>query len=190
MPRATGRYQVTSTLGEQVRAFVPYPLPPADPPLMMDGPVLELHAAAHAAVARLAVAGTMVPSTDWFLYGFVRKEAVITSQIEGTQATLRDLLTFEATAQAERPDDVQEVCNYVAAVAYVRAQLADPKGLPLSTRLLREAHRLLMRGARGRNKLPGELRRSQNWVGGSRPGNASFVPPPPAEVPAALSALE
>ena len=190
MTRTTGRYHVTSTLGEEVRAFVPYPLPPADPPLVMDGPVRELHAAAHAAVARLAVAGTMVPSTDWFLYGFVRKEAVITSQIEGTQATLRDVLTFEATAQAERPDDVQEVCNYVAAVAYVRAQLADKKGLPLSTRLLREAHRLLMRGARGRNKLPGELRRSQNWVGGSRPGDASFVPPPPDEVPAALAALE
>ena len=190
MTRTTGRYHVTSTLGEEVRAFVPYPLPPADPPLVMDGPVVELHAAAQAAVARLAVAGTMVPSTDWFLYGFVRKEAVITSQIEGTQATLRDVLTFEATAQSERPDDVQEVCNYVAAVAYVRTQLADPKGLPLSTRLLREAHRLLMRGARGRNKLPGELRRSQNWVGGSRPGNASFVPPPPDQVPTALSALE
>ncbi len=190
MTRTTGRYHVTSTLREEVRAFVPYPLPPADPPLVMDGAVVELHAATQAAVARLAVAGTMVPSTDWFLYGFVRKEAVITSQIEGTQATLRDVLTFEATTQAERPDDVQEVCNYVAAVAYVRTQLADPKGLPLSTRLLREAHRLLMRGARGRNKLPGELRRSQNWVGGSRPGNASFVPPPPEEVPATLSALE
>ena len=113
MTRATGRYQVTSTLGEEVRAFVPYPLPPADPPLMMDGPVVELNAAAQAAVTRLAVAGTMVPSTGWSLYGFVRKEAVISSQIEGTQATLRDVLTFEATARAERPDDVEEVCNYV-----------------------------------------------------------------------------
>ena len=190
MHRTTGRYQVTSTLGEQVRAFVPDPLPPADPPLILDDPLMELNAAAQAAVARLAVAGTIVPSTGWFLYGFVRKEAVITSQIEGTQATLRDVLTFEATARAERPEDVQEVCNYVSAVAHARAQLAAPKGLPLSTRLLRDAHRLLMRGVRGRDKLPGALRRSQNWIGGSRPGNARFVPPPPEAVPATLATLE
>ena len=190
MARPTGRYCITSTLGEEVQAFVPHPLPPTDPPLAMDGAAAELHAAAQAALARLAVAGAMVPSTDWFLYGFVRKEAVITSQIEGTQATLRDVLTFEATAHTDRPDDVQEVCNYVDAVARARRQLVDPKGLPLSIRLLRDAHRTLMRGARGADKLPGELRRSQNWIGGSRPGTARFVPPPPAEVPAALAALE
>ena len=160
MTRTTGRYQVTGTLGEQVRAFVPHPLPPADPPLLLDDYMVELNAAAQAAVTRLAVAGTMVPDTGWFFYGFVRKEAVITSQIEGTQATLRDVLTFEATARADRPEDVQEVCNYVSAVVHVRRQLADPKGLPLSTRLLREAHRLLMRGVRGKDKLPGELRLS------------------------------
>ena len=125
-------------MGEQVRAFVPDPLPPANPPLAMRGPVGELHAGALAALSRLAVAGTMVPSTDWFLYGFVRKEAVITSQIEGTQATLPDVVTFEATDRAERFEDVQEVCNYVDALAYARAQLTDPNGLPLSIRLLRD----------------------------------------------------
>ena len=190
MARQTGQHRVTSVLGEEVRAFVPYPLPPADPPLAIDGPTSTLLAEAQTELARLAVAGLMVPSTDWFLYGFVRKEAVLTSQIEGTQATLRDLLTFEATDRTDRPDDVREVCNYVDALEHARAQLADPQGLPLSIRLLRDAHRILMRGVRGENKLPGEIRRSQNWIGGSRPGNARFVPPPPEHVPAALGALE
>ena len=104
----------------------------------------------------------MVPSTDWFLYGFVRKEAAVTSQIEGVQATLPDVVTYEATDRAERFEDVQEVCNYVDALAYARAQLADPNGLPLSIRLLRDTHRILMSGGRGSDKLPGEVRRSQN----------------------------
>ena len=190
MGRQTGRYRITSTLGEQVRAFVPCPLPPREPPLALEGPIAELHAGARHALSRLAVAGAMVPDTDWFLYGFVRKEAVVTSRIEGTQATLRDAVTYERTARADRPDDVQEVVNYVAALTYAREQLADPNGLPLSVRLLRDAHRLLMSGARGADKQPGELRRSQNWVGGSRPGNAQFVPPPPEEVPDALAELE
>ena len=132
----------------------------------------------------------MVPSTDWFLYGFVRKEAVLTSQIEGVQATLPDVVTYDATDRTERFEDVQEVCNYVDALAHARAQLADPHGLPLSIRLLRDTHRILMSGARGSDKLPGEVRRSQNWIGGRRPGNARFVPPPPEDVPAALAALE
>ena len=108
-------------MGEQVRAFVPDPLPPANPPLAMRGPAGELHAGALAALSRLAVAGTMVPSTDWFLYGFVRKEAAVTSQIEGVQATFPDVVTYEATDRAERFEDVQEVCNYVDALAYARA---------------------------------------------------------------------
>ena len=190
MVRRTGRHLLTSTLGEEVRAFVPDPLPPADPPLAIDGPTAELHTAAQTALARLAVAVAMVPSTGWFLYGFVRKEAVITSQIEGTQATRRDVLTFEATGQSDRADDVREVCNYVDALAHARGQLADPQGLPLSIRLLCDTHRILMRGARGQSKRPGEVRRSQNWIGGSRPGNARFVPPPPEDVPGALGALE
>ena len=177
-------------MGEQVRAFVPDPLPPANPPLALRGPVGELHAGALAALSRLAVAGTMVPSTDWFLYGFVRKEAVITSQIEGTQATLPDVVTFEATDRAERFEDVQEVGNYVDALTYARVQLTDPNGLPLSIRLLRDTHRILMSGGRGADKQPGEVRRSQNWIGGRRPGTARFVPPPPEDVPAALAALE
>lgn len=190
MTRKTGQYRITSTLGEEVRAFVPYPLPPTDPPLVIDSLTAELLAAAQTELARLAVAGSMVPSTDWFLYGFVRKEAVITSQIEGTQATLRDVLTFEATDQSERPDDVREVCNYVDALTCAREQLASPKGLPLSIRLLCDTHRILMRGVRGMNKLPSEVRRSQNWIGGSRPGNARFIPPPPEDVAGALGALE
>ncbi|MFQ5494102.1 MAG: Fic family protein [Phycisphaerae bacterium] len=190
MPRQSGRYRVTSVHGEQVRAFIPHPLPPAKPRLAVEGEIAALHAAAQTALARLAVAGAMIPSTDWFLYGFVRKEAVLTSQIEGTQATLRDVLTYEATQQTDRPDDVEEVCNYVEALVYARKQLADPKGLALSTRLLCGAHRILMRGARGADKQPGEFRRSQNWIGGTRPGNARFVPPPPDAVPDALSGLE
>ena len=190
MNRRTGHYRVSSTSGEEVRAFVPYPLPPADPPLAIDGHAAKLHADAQTALARLAVAGGMVPRTDWFLYGFVRKEAVITSQIEGTQATLRDVLAFEATEQSDRPDDVEEVCNYVAALAHARGQLADPEGLPVSIRLLCNAHRILMQGVRGRNKLPGEIRRSQNWIGGWRPGSARFVPPPPEDVPRTLGELE
>jgi Fic family protein len=102
------------------------------------------------------------------------------SQIEGTQATLVDLLTFEAQEQSAAPNaDLEEVCNYLDALAYARAQLADPTGLPLSMRLLSETHARLMRGVRGAEKLPGEVRRSQNWIGGSRPGNAAYVPPPP-----------
>jgi Fic family protein len=190
VPRQTGRYRVTSVHGEKVRAFIPAPLPPAKPNLAIDAEMTELLSSANIALARLEVAGAIVPSTDWFLYGFVRKEAVLTSQIEGTQATLRDVLTFEATQQTARPDDVEEVCNYVEALEYSRNQLASQKGLALSTRLLCEAHRRLMHGARGADKQPGKIRRSQNWIGGSRPGNARFVPPPPEEVSNALTALE
>lgn len=190
MNRVTGDYRTSSTGGETVRAFVPYPLPPQNPTLEMDATLTDRLSAATAALGRLAVAGQMVPSADWFLYGFVRKEAVISSQIEGTQATLQDVLAFEATQKTERPADVEEVCNYVDALTYARREIARPKGLPLSTRLLCETHRRLMRGPRGSDKLPGEMRRSQNWIGGTRPGNALFVPPPPEEVPQAMSALE
>ena len=114
---------------------------------------------------------------------------LITSQIEGIQATLPDVVAYEATARAERREDVEEVCNYVDALAHARRELADPNGLPLSVRLLRDAHRILMRGTRGADKLPGELRRSQNWRRQTA-GNARFVPPPPEDVPDGLSALE
>lgn len=190
MKRQTGIDRTTTAHGEQVRAFVPHPLPPADPPLVVEGALADRHADAIASIGRLRVAGAMVPDPGWFLYGFVRKEAVLSSQIEGTQATLRDVATFEATNTSDRPADVEEVCNYVDALGFARAQIAAPKGLPLSTRLFCEVHRILMRGARGEEKLPGEIRRSQNWIGGSRPGNARFVPPPPEEVAGALAALE
>lgn len=133
----------------------------------------------------------MVPSLDWFIHAFVRKEAVVSSQIEGTEATLDDLLTFEATPEGTKPGaDVEEVCNYLDALAWARRELARPKGLPLSTRLVHGVHRRLMRGVRGASKQPGEVRRSQNWVGGTRPSNAAYVPPPPEEVPRLLAELE
>ncbi len=190
MPRTTGTYRVTRVGGEEVRAFVPVSLPPKNPPLVLDGAMAALHAEAVAAIGQLGVAGAMVPSAEWFLYGFVRKEALVSSEIEGTQATLQDVVTYEATKQAERPDDVREVCNYVDALTYAREQVAKPKGLPLSTRLLCEAHKRLMRGVRGAEKQPGEIRRSQNWIGGTRPGNARFVPPPPGDVPALMAQLD
>lgn len=190
MPRQTGTYRISTTHGEAVRAFVPQPLPPSAPPLVIEGVLAELHAAALAAIGRLRVAGAMVPDPGWFLYGFVRKEAVLSSQIEGTQATLRDVATFEATSSADEAADVAEVCNYVDALNQARAAIAGPGGLPLSMRLVCNAHRILMRGARGAEKRPGEIRRSQNWIGGSRPGNAMFVPPPPEEVASSLAALE
>jgi Fic family protein len=136
----------------------------------------------------------MVPSVDWFLYAFVRKEAVLTSQIEGTRATLVDLLTAEAEADdrelaaSAQSEDLRDVSNYLDALAYARGQLAEPRGLPLSVRLLNEAHRRLMRGSP--EKQPGEVRSTQNWIGGTRPGNAAFVPPPPHALADALSALE
>ncbi len=190
MPRTTGIHRTTTAHGETVRAFIPHPLPPADPPLTIEGEIGERHAEALAAIGRLRVAGAMVPDPNWFLYGFVRKEAVLSSQMEGTQATLRDVATFEATRKSDRPDDVDEICNHVDGLNHARAALADPTGLPLSTRLLCEVHAILMRGVRGEDKLPGEVRGSQNWIGGSRPGNASFVPPPPDEIAPTLAGLE
>jgi len=124
------------------------PSPTGCPPLAIEGELAERHAAAVAAIRLLRVAGAMVLNPGWLLYGFVRKEAVLSSQIEGTQATLRDIATFEATNSTDRPDDVEEVCNYVESLNHARAAIADPAGLPLSTRLLCDVHRILMRGVR------------------------------------------
>ena len=192
MPRVTGRYEVTIAGGESVRAFVPDRLTPGNPPLDLTR-LDERLRTAERALARLDVAGAMVPSLDWFIYAFVRKEAVLSSQIEGTRATLVDLLNYEATAASADavPDaDVEEVCNYVDALAFARGQLAAPPAPPLSMRLLNATHARLMRGVRGATKMPGEVRQSQNWIGGSRPGNAAFVPPPPNLLADELSALE
>ncbi len=188
--RVTGTYRTLAVGEETIKAFIPHPLPPRNPPLVIDGRLAELHSTACAAVGRLAVAGVMAPSADWFLYGFVRKDAVLSSQIEGTQATLMDVLTYEATRKPDRPADVQDVCNHVDALTFARAEIARSKGLPLCTRLLCMAHKRLMHGTRGADRQPGIIRTSQNWIGGSRPGNARFVPPPHDAVPKALDALE
>ncbi len=191
MTRKTGTDIRTTVAGEEVAAFVPAPLPPGAPALVLEGPALERLGVANHALVRLDLAGGMVPSLDWFIYAFVRKEAVVSSQIEGTQATLVDLLTFEAEEDHGPPDvDVEEVCNYLDALEYARGQRARPGGLPLSMRLLNETHLRLMRGVRGHDKQPGEIRRSQNWIGGSRPGDAVYVPPPPHLLGELLSDFE
>ncbi len=190
MPRSTGRYIVSSSVGEAVRAFVPLPLPPVAPPLAAAADFAALNLQAELALARLAGVAGLVPSVDWLLYSAVRKEALLTSQIEGTQASLADLFDDEAGLKVSNADDVEEVSNYLRAFRHVREQLREPRGLPLGLRLLCEAHRLLLSGVRGAGKQPGEVRRSQNWIGGTRPGNAVFVPPPPEQVPELLSDLE
>ncbi|EBY9794289.1 Fic family protein [Salmonella enterica subsp. enterica serovar Minnesota] len=189
MKRNTGTYATSTTLGEPVRAFVPHPLPPAEPPLAVAS-FADLNRQAELALARLSGVSGLVPSVDWLLYSAVRKEALLTSQIEGTQATLTDLFDEEAGFKVSNTDDVAEVSNYLRAFRLVQEQLRDPKGLPISVRLLCDAHQLLLDGARGAGKQPGELRHSQNWIGGTRPGNAVFVPPPPERVPELLSNLE
>jgi Fic family protein len=192
MVRIVGTYEQTSTAGETVNAFVPKPLPPSNPPLTMDAELSSLLQRAETAIARLKLAGTMVPSPDWLLYSFVRKEAVLSSQIEGTQATLVDLLMYEASGKAETVDDadVKQVCNYIDALNYAQREVRSKSGLPLSLRLLSEAHRRLMKNAPGSNKSPGEIRRSQNWIGGTRPGNAVYVPPPPHLIGNLLNSFE
>lgn len=187
--RTTGTYTISTTLGESVRAFVPYGLPPRSPALDA-GAFAVANRHAELALARLAAVSGLVPSVDWLLYSAVRKEALLTSQIEGTQATLVDLLDEEAGFSISNTDDVQEVTNYIRAFRLVQNNLRDPAGLPLSVRLLCDAHLLLMEGRRGTGKQPGELRRSQNWIGGTRPSNARFVPPPAQQVPELLADLE
>ena len=191
MARTTGTYETTSVAGETVQAFVPHPLPPKRPVLRPEGALAEALHDAGTALAGLEAAGRMVPSLDWYVYAFVRKEAVISSQIEGTQASLDDLLAVEAEAPTKAaPDHIEEICNYLDALSYARGQLRRKGGLPLSVRLLNGTHKRLMSGTRGQHKQPGSLRRSQNWIGGTRPGNARFVPPPPHRVQELLGDLE
>ena len=189
MRRETGTYAISTTLGESVRSFVPYALPPKDPALSPQCHEHRNHQA-ELALARLVGVSGLVPSVDWLLYSAIRKEALLTSQIEGTQASLTDLFDDEAGIKVSNADDVEEVSNYLRAFRWVQAQLRDPKGLPISVRLMCDAHRLLLNGVRGAGKQPGELRRSQNWIGGTRPGNAVFVPPAPEHVPILLADLE
>lgn len=189
--KATGRYITTSVAGETVKAFVPDPLPPRLTAKVL-APLIEPLQDAEEALARLELAGEMIPSLDWFIYAFVRKEAVLSSEIEGTQATLLDVLAYEQTAQtgSSAIEDIEEVTNYVAALSHAFKEIHSTKGAPISIRLFNDCHRILMQGVRGANKQPGEMRRSQNWVGGSRPGNAVFVPPPPERVAELLGDLE
>ena len=183
----TGRYEITYTAGEQVRAFVPYALPP-EPALdlaAMQAPLED----AQLALGRLDSLTTLLPDPYLFLYTYVRKEAVLSSQIEGTQSSLSDLLMFELEESPGVPvDDVTEVSNYVAALEHGLQRLRE--GFPLSNRLIREIHFRLMANGRGSDKSPGEFRRSQNWIGGNRPGNAHFVPPPANAVQDCMSDLE
>lgn len=189
MKRAgVGRYVITVTGGEKVRAFVPAPLLPL--------PSLEITGRARAAIdqallslGRLDGAAATLPDAKLLLYTFVRKEAVLSSQIEGTQSSLSDLLTHELGESPGVPvEDVAEVSRYVAAMTHGLGRLKG--GFPLSNRLLREMHEILLAEGRGAEKAPGEFRRSQNWIGGTRPGNADFVPPPPQEVSSCMADLE
>lgn len=189
MKRISGNYQITTTLGESVKAFIPAPLPPSKPVLSPDCYVKQ-NQAAKLALARLSGVSSLVQSIDWLLYGAIRKEALLTSQIEGTQATLTDLFDDEAGLDIKNAADIEEVTNYMQAFRFVRENLRDQSGLPISVRLLCGAHQLLLNGVRCAGKQPGELRKSQNWIGGTRPGNAVFVPPPAEEVPALLASLE
>lgn len=184
----TGRYETTAVGGEGIDAFVPAPLPPS-PPLALDGRLQQVLERAHLALGRLDSLSMLLPSTDLLLYVYVRKEAVLSSRIEGTQSSLSDLLLFELDEAPGVPlDDVVEVSNCVAALDHGITRLRG--GFPLSNRLIREIHAVLLSRGRGSGKEPGEFRRSQNWIGGSRPGDARFVPPPHTMVPACMAALE
>jgi Fic family protein len=183
----TGTYVITAVGGERVQAFVPRALPP-DPPLVVDGRLQTLLESATLAVGRLDGASTLLPDKGLFLYAFVRKEALVSSQIEGTQSSLSDLLLFEADEMPGVPlDDVQEVSRYVAALDHGVSRLRA--GFPLSSRLIREVHGVLLRGGRGQDRDAGSFRRSQNWIGGTRPGNAHFVPPPHSAIADAMADL-
>lgn len=185
---ASGSYATNIAGGETVRAFIPAPLPP-DPPLDLGGTRQALLERATLALGRLDSISLLLPDPPLFLYAYVRREAVLSSQIEGTQSSLSDLLLFELNEAPGVPfDDVVEVSNYVAALEHGMARLRE--GFPLCNRLLREMHAKLMARGRGSDQAPGEFRRSQNWIGGTRPGNAQFVPPPPQEVEPCMAALE
>ncbi|MEP7027119.1 MAG: Fic family protein [Candidatus Eisenbacteria bacterium] len=186
--KESGKYELTALGGERVRAFIPDPLPPV-PPLVMEGGLQAVHEAALLAIGRLDGVSNLLPDRALFLYSYVRKEAVLSSQIEGTQSTLSDLLLFELDEAPGVPlDDVVEVSNYVAALDHGLELLRG--GLPLSNRLIREIHGVLLSRGRGSGKDPGEFRRSQNWIGGNTPGDAQFVPPPHTAVPDCMAALE
>jgi Fic family protein len=183
-----GYYVPISTVGEKVNAFIPANLPPS-PPIEWSSELRSKFDEALLSLGRLDSITKFLPDTSLFLYMYVRKEAVLSSMIEGTQSSLSDLLLFELEQQPGVPlDDVQEVSNYVMALNYGLKRLEE--GFPLSLRLIKEIHGVLMSKGRGSKQNPGEFRRSQNWIGGTRPGNAFFVPPPPELVLNCMSQLE
>lgn len=183
-----GEYVVISRVGEPASAFVPAPLPP-QPPIEWGDELRHSFEDAHRALGRLDGVSLLLPDPRLFLYTYVRKEAVLSSQIEGTQSSLSDLLLFELGARPGVPlDDVTEVSNYVAAQEHGLRRLEG--GFPLSNRLLREMHEILLHSGRGSRRAPGQFRRSQNWIGGSRPGDALFVPPPADRVAQCMGDLE
>ncbi|MGD9126966.1 MAG: Fic/DOC family N-terminal domain-containing protein, partial [Planctomycetia bacterium] len=183
-----GFHRETSTKGEKVRAFVPLALPPR-PPIDWGGGLREKFDEALVALGRLDSVSVLLPDTSLFLYMYIRKEAVLSSQIEGTQSSLSDLLLFESEQLPGVPlDDVQEVSNYVIALEHGMKRLRE--GFPPSLRLIREIHEKLLLMGRGSERCPGEFRKSQNWIGGTRPGNAIFVSPPPEYVLECMGELE
>jgi len=194
-----GHYVAISTVGEEARAFVPAPLPPK-PPIEWTPELRGKFDQALLALGRLDSISTFLPDISLFLYMYIRKEAVLSSMIEGTQSSLSDLLLFEldmypasfgdsaATRTGVPMDDVREVSNYVAALDHGLARLAE--GFPLSLRLIKEMHAVLLARGRGSNQTPGEFRRTQNWIGGTRPGNAAFVPPPVEQIMDCMGKLE
>ena len=184
----TGHYEITVAGGEHVNAFVPAPLPP-QPPLGLDGLMQQVLESAALSLGRLDGIATNLPDQALFVRAYVRKEAVVSSQIEGSQSSLSDLFLLELDEAPGAPiDDTREVLNYVAALDHGLQRLRE--GFPLSNRLIREVHSVLMSSGKGRSMAPGEFRRSQNWIGGTRPGNAVLVPPPHLAVPDCMSRLE
>ncbi len=187
--KATGTYITTSAAGESFKAFVPNPLPP-EPPIRLTGRDHDLIEKANRALGRLDGVTALLPDVSLFLYFYVRKEAVLSSQIEGTQSSFSDLLLHEEDLAPGVPlEDVREVSNYVAAMNHGLKRLGKD-GFPLSLRLIRETHKVLLAKGRGSDKTPGEFRRSQNWLGGTRPGNARFIPPPPDRLAECMGNLE
>ncbi|NTV02512.1 MAG: Fic family protein [Chlorobiaceae bacterium] len=183
-----GHYKTVTTAGESVAAYVPKPLPPA-PPIDWTPRLREAFDQALLALGRLDSVSRLLPDTSLFLSMYIRKEAVLSSMIEGTQSSLSDLLLFELDQEPGVPAaDVQEVSNYVEALNYGISRMKG--GFPISLRLFREIHAILLSKGRGSSKMPGQFRKSQNWIGGTRPGNAVFVPPPPDEVVACMGSLE
>lgn len=189
--RETGEYIVCSASSDPFRAFVPTRLPP-DPPLELDSDLQDLMEKATLALGRLDGVTSLLPDTYLFTYFYVRKEAVLSSQIEGTQSTLEQLLLFESEQAPGIPvmDDVREVSSYVKAMSHGLQNIQSKSGLPLSLRLLKEIHGILLAKGRGSHRLPGEFRNSQNWVGGTKPSNAAFVGPPAELVMPCLAEFE